>query len=408
MWTIKHTREISSSTREECDRALAYLYNRDDLGFFQIKNVEKAVQEVAKHSTQLTRYNQLVVIGLGGSSLGGRALVDALAAPSERTKIKFLDNVDSHSLYQWLNEQKEVESIGWVICSKSGNTLEALTLYDFCSQFFKDYRETDIAENTIIVSEEKSSIVVDFGKNNDCPQLTIPVNIGGRFSAFTPVGLLPAVFLGLSTDGFLKGFQSALANKKLIQEMVYQIWQSHLEGENIFYSFQYCDRLNTFGLWLQQLWSESLGKAVKRSGEVAAKVSTFVPCRGASDQHSVLQQIVEGPEKKFVAFHRVGSSEAGTANLQSTRFSESLMQGRKIGELLAIQAESTEKAISESQAGTMVLKVSDLTEASLSELMMSWMLTVGVLGELLDINAFDQPGVESGKAITRRVLSQVD
>ncbi len=188
--------------------------------------------------------------------------------------------------------------------------------------------------------------------------------------------------------------------------MASQLWASHKRGEHSLYSFQYCDRLHDWGLWLQQLWSESLAKKISRDGQPAAAVATIVPCRGASDQHSVLQQVIEGNEKKFVCFHQVASSERSRVNIESSLFETSLLVGSGVGRLLQVQAEATEQAIRESQSGTMVLKTSELNEESLACLMMAWMLCIGVLGELLNIDAFNQPGVESGKVITRRVLSQ--
>lgn len=406
MWNFQTTRSPDDSTQKQVQQAIEALLNRQDLGFFNLDRIKTAVTEVEKVSQPLAGYQNLVVIGLGGSSLGAKTLVSSLVGPERQGQIHFLDNVDSHSLENWLNRQASPETIGWVLCSKSGGTLESLTLYDFCSQYFA--KSFDIAKNTIVISEDKSSLVTEFARENGCPQLTIPLDIGGRFSVFTPVGLLPAAFFGLSGEKFLKGCEKALANRQRLTQVVSTLWQSHQRQELIFYSFQYCDRLNTFGLWLQQLWSESLGKAKKRNGEDADVVATIVPCRGASDQHSVLQQIIEGPEKKYVCFHRVASSEKGKTVLETTRFKDSLMLKRSVGELLGIQAEATEKAVFQSQAGTMVLKTEELSEETIGELLMLWMLVIGSLGELLDINAFDQPGVESGKVITRRVLSQVD
>ena len=199
-----------------------------------------------------------------------------------------------------------------------------------------------------------------------------------------------------------------MEDPSLAKKTVGHLWSSHQNQEFNFYSFQYCDRLTSWGLWLQQLWSESLAKATTRNNTQASQVATFIPCRGASDQHSVLQQIMEGPEKKTVCFHQVESSQAGQLKMSQSHFSNSIMDDRSIGQLLSVQANATEQAVRERGVSTMVLKTKDLNETSMGYLMMSWMLAIGALGELLDINAFDQPGVESGKVITRRVLSQSD
>ncbi len=408
MWSLQSPREISDQIQSLAEQATETFLNRNDLGFFKPETIAQANRQCEGLSGLLSSFDELVVIGLGGSSLGAQTLMDALLPFKKRSSIHFLDNVDAFTFEQWISELDGDQKRGWLICSKSGGTIEALTLYDYCYQWIFENKNVDIRQSTIVVSEDKDSLVTEFAKAHDCPQLTIPLDVGGRFSVFTPVGLAPAQFARLDLKAFEKGFLWTLDNKTLVTEMVAQLWTSHLASESILYTFQYCDRLQSFGLWLQQLWSESLGKAKKRDQSQAEPVATMVPCRGASDQHSVLQQIIEGPENKMVCFHRVAESEAGEQTLSSSQFSKSLMLEKKLGELLGVQAEATEKAISQSQGGTMVLKTSHLDETSMAGLMMLWMLVTGVLGELLDIDAFNQPGVESGKVITRRVLSQVD
>ncbi len=408
MWSLQSPREISDQTQALAQEATKSFLNRKDLGFFRPQTISQAKRECEGLKGLLNSFEELVVIGLGGSSLGAQTLLDALLPTKKRSQLHFLDNVDAFTFEQWIREIDCDKKTGWIICSKSGGTIEALALYDYSCQWLLENNNIDIRRSTVVISEDKDSLVTEFAKKNDCPQLTIPLDVGGRFSVFTPVGLAPAQFANLDLQAFEEGCLWALDNTTLVTEMVAQLWTSHLANESILYTFQYCDRLQSFGLWLQQLWSESLGKAQKRNQAQAEPVATMVPCRGASDQHSVLQQIIEGREKKMVCFHRVDESEKGQQTLSKSQFAKSLMVQKKLGELLGVQADATEKAISQSQAGTMVLKTSHLNEKSMASLMMLWMLVTGVLGELLDIDAFNQPGVESGKVITRRVLSQVD
>jgi glucose-6-phosphate isomerase len=207
---------------------------------------------------------------------------------------------------------------------------------------------------------------------------------------------------------FYKGFEDCLSEKELVIELATHLMASVQRGDQSFYFFQYSDQLTQWSLWLQQLLSESLGKKQTRDSKKAPRFPTVVPCRGASDQHSVLQQIIEGPQKDFCCFHRVESSEASINKITQSLFSESLLIGKSPGELLGVEAEATQKAMTESQIPTMVLKTKKIEEDSLGYLMAAWMLSTGVLGEMMNINAFDQPGVESGKSIARRVLSQVN
>ncbi len=408
MWSFHSARTVNESLSQQVEKAADRFLGRTDLGFFRADTFAKAQQDCQKHAAAWASYQSLVVIGLGGSSLGARTLIEALVPASDRCNIHFLDNVDSFSLQQWLQSKNDWRKTAWIVCSKSGGTIESLALYDFCSQFLNEKWQIDISKSSFVISEDKDSPLTEFARKKKCPQLSIPLDVGGRFSVFTSAGLFPATFFSLNLESFASGCRWSVENKKMVAKVTEQLWNSHQQKEVNFYSFQYCDRLSTFGLWLQQLWSESLGKASTRKGDVADPVATIVPCRGASDQHSVLQQIVEGVEKKFVGFHRVTGSEKVTETLNASHFAGSLMVNKGLGQLLATQAQATEQAVRESHAGTMVLKTDILNEESLAALMMLWMLVTGVLGELLDINAFDQPGVESGKIITRRVLSQAD
>ncbi len=410
VWKLRTSSNVSldNDILTAVDEAHSSLLSHQDLGFTKEGTLIDAMTECRKQQEFFKGKSALVIIGLGGSSLGTKALVESLYANLAGSKIHFLDNVDTFSVDRFLAELSDVETMGWVLCSKSGNTLEVTALYDHCHQFIESEYKVLILKNTCVLTETKESLLTDFAQRNGCITLPIPQDVGGRFSVFTTVGLFPMTFLGCDLDKVFSGFKQAVEQPKLAKSIAASLWASHLRGEMNFYSFQYSDRLSAFGLWLQQLWSESLSKAKTKQQEAAPAVATFVPCRGASDQHSVLQQVIEGAEKKFVAFHRVESSEGGPQKLANSQFSKSLMISKNLGELLAAEAVATEQSVVESGTATMALSTAELSAESMAHLMTTWMLVVGMLGELLGINAFDQPGVESGKVIARRVLTDVD
>lgn len=406
MWKIENQRDSNSiKVQQKVDDAFESLLQKTELGYLREDLLEKSIIQCRQHGDFFNSHIKMVVVGLGGSSLGTRALVQGLHLSSDK-EIHFLDNVDSQSVDHFLNSMEDPSEWLWYLCSKSGGTIEVTSLYDYCHEWIEERHGVSILKRTAVATETKKSPLFDLAQKYDLPCLEIPLDVGGRFSAFTPVGLFPMMFLGANLQEIREGVEQALSDKKMCSQLVQALWDSHQNNESILYSFQYCDRLVNWGLWLQQLWSESLGKKEKVDGQPADPVATFVPCRGASDQHSVLQQVMQGPEKKMVLFHRVLSSEKGQHSISKSLFDGSLMEGRHLGELLGVEASATEMAIEESQTRTMVLKTDELREKSLSYLMMTWMISVGVMGELLAINAFDQPGVESGKIITRRVLSQ--
>lgn len=405
MWELKHKNSSDKTIRSYMEKSLEKLLAREDLGFKSLETLDSSIQECEKLSSFYKDKKKLVVVGLGGSSLGAKALCTALYPTTWSSKIEFLDNVDSFTVDSFLQTVDKPEDYGWVFISKSGSTMEVLSLLDYCYSFLQNKKSFSILKNSVVITEKKESPLRQFADKHSIPSLSVPEDVGGRFSVFTAVGLFPLGFLGLPYSQVRDGYKKALDNKALVVDLSSQLYESIGREEYNFYCFNYCDRLIQWSRWLQQLWSESLAKSLDRKGNEGPWVSTFLPCRGASDQHSVLQQIVEGREKKFVAFMRVSGSEKGSHKIESSLTSNELMLSRSIGELLAAEADATEQALNEVSIATLSLQAQDINPESMTSLMLLWMLTVGTLGEAYDINAFNQPGVESGKVLARRVLS---
>ena len=308
MWTTRASFDLPDEIRLEVSRALDFLLKRKELGFLKTEKLDNSLLECKENFHFFHGKEALVVIGVGGSSLGAKALCQGFSRKWEN-KIFFLDNVDSLSVDIFLANPLNWEKVAWVVISKSGKTLETLSLYNYCHSVLSQEKSFSIIKNTAVITELKKNPLYDFAIMEKRPILSIPCDIGGRFSVFTPVGLFPLAFLEGSLKTLVKGYKKALAEKEKIIEIAGQLWASHLREEMNLYSFQYCENLGTLSLWIQQLWSESLSKDKNRQGSPAPANSTFVPCRGVSDQHSVLQQIIEGVEKKFILFHQVRGSE---------------------------------------------------------------------------------------------------
>jgi glucose-6-phosphate isomerase len=167
----------------------------------------------------------------------------------------------------------------------------------------------------------------------------------------------------------------------------------------------YCNRLFTWGLWVQQLWAESLAKKKNRQGQEAPRASTPIALVGANDQHSVLQQVAEGARDKFIWFMRVRESETAGPVLKKSQFAnQTYLEGKSLGALLSAESQATMKALQQNQVQSLCLEVDRLDEATMGALFMILELVVGALGEAFDINAFDQPGVELGKRLALEIL----
>lgn len=408
LWQLKISQSTSGDTENKVQKAFKDLRSQSGLGFQSLVRLQESMEEAKKYRSFIDQYNKLVVVGVGGSSLGTKAISQALFPNHWPEKLIFLDNADTSTVDRFLNSENSFDQYGWVVCSKSGSTIETLSLFEYCHAAIAEQYNFSIIKNSLVISEDKQSPLVDYAQKNQVLHALMPKDVGGRFSVFTPIGLLPLQALDFDFTKVKSGFENALNNSSLVCELSGFLYESIQKGETSFYSFQYCDGLESWGLWLQQLWSESLSKKSTRNGDQAPVVHTFIPCRGASDQHSVLQQVIEGHESKVVGFHRVLSSEKSQYQIKEPLFSNSLLKSKGLGHLIHAELIATEQAVRDSGRDTFVMSTEKLDEESLSSLMMVWMLCIGVLGELLDINAFDQPGVESGKVIARRVLSQAD
>lgn len=388
-------------------KALSAVIADKSLGFHQLP-ARSALWTSCEEAGQKLRqkYKTLIVLGIGGSSLGGRVIKEALKAKIDRQVI-FWDNVDPLSIDAQLNSLKnELGTVCWALISKSGNTIETLTQGDYVNQFYKAHglKWTD---HCLVITEPKKSPLADFADAHHIPRLEVPLDVGGRFSVLTPVGMLPAAFMGLNIQDIKAGAEAALHASELIAELATQSEQSFSRNEWITVFWSYSDSLKEFGFWIQQLWAESLAKAENRNGKAAPRASTPLPCVGPTDQHSILQQIADGAKDKFVVFLRHEASEAKGSVIGETLFScGDLMLNKKLGDLLKAEAIATQMGLSQKNVSNLTMMVPAITEKELGFLFMYFELVVATIGERLDINTFNQPGVELGKIIAKDLLSK--
>ncbi|MNK07430.1 Glucose-6-phosphate isomerase [compost metagenome] len=396
-------KNVDSELVKKCLSSLEMFLQRKEIGFPDLVNrmdLWQSAYEVGQAKAK--KFKKLVIVGLGGSSLGTRVIQEVFNSKS----LYFIDNVDAIEFESLVEELGELKDICWAFVSKSGNTIESLCALEFIDQIYKD-ENMSLAENSVVISETKDSSLVKWAKQHKVSQCEIPMDVGGRFSVLSPVGMMPAGFLGLDLEKFRLGAAKAQLDKELIANMTGQLAMSFQREEWITLLWFYSSRMKSFGAWFQQLWAESLGKAVKRDGSPAPRVSTPIAAIGASDQHSILQQVMEGAKDKFVIFHRVNEAEGGSRRIASAQFPETqVLKGRTMGELLAAECVSTQEALAHNKVSTMTIQLKSLDEETLGYMFMFWQLVVACLGEYLAINAFDQPGVELGKVLAKQKLAQ--
>jgi len=379
------------------------LFKRQELGFWQLANRDENWLVAAAGAKRLQeKFKKLFVIGLGGSALGGRCLVKTLQTDFNKN-VEFVFNTDPFEVQSIFSDKTIFQSAHFLFISKSGNTLEVASLLQIVLAELKKINRP-IHEAISVITEERSNALYNWAVENKCYILPHPQDVGGRFSVFSPVGLVPAAFVGLNLQNLRAGVQAALKSP-LSEQIAAYYWQRLQNKETISHFWLYCTQLRSFGDWLTQLWAESLAKTQSRNNSPAPTASVPVFYSGTCDQHSVLQQLMQTQIQKSVCFVRNLELSAMGPKIETNplKFLPEL-SGMNLGEVYGVQSASTQEALNEVGVSTSALNIESVNEKSLGELLMTFQLVIGILGELMNINAFDQPGVELGKKITQQKI----
>ena len=363
------------------------------------------------------RATDIVILGTGGSSLGGQTLaqlagfavpgVGALRAPPQ---LHFIDNLDPDS-FQTLLARLPHATTRFIAISKSGGTAETLMqTIAALSAIQSQGLQTRIPDIFLGITEPakagKANGLRDLLGKYRVPMLDHDTGVGGRYSALTNVGLLPAAMLGLDVAAVREGAGLALAPvlaKKPAAQVPAAVGAALSvalsESKSISVLMAYCDRLQRFTHWYVQLWAESLGKGGKGTTPVAAL--------GPVDQHSQLQLFIGGPRDKLFTVVTVdGAGHGPRIDGELARLAgEPGLAGKTIGDLVAAEGRATAETLAKNGCPVRTIHVSKLDEESLGELMMHFMLETIIAAHLLGIDAFDQPAVEEGKVLAKKYLT---
>jgi glucose-6-phosphate isomerase len=341
-----------------------------------------------------------VVVGIGGSSLGARAIYEFLLPSNNYTKdLLFLETIDPLKV-NYLLKSIDLADTQFVIISKSGNTLETISLFKYL-----DSLVTIDSNNCTIISEAKSKLT-QFANDNNIKVFDLTENIGGRFSVFSVVGLVPLAMIGVDIDNLLNGCKRVSESffdqddyyTPIIRKARFLVENKNKFNINIVFS--YSSLLESFNKWYVQLWAESLGK-VNVNG--TRQALTPIGLVGPVDQHSFLQMIMDGVRDKTVTFIKVGDLKdksvipKGTSNkfdILDLQYAE----GFSFNEVLNMQADATIMSVQEQEhIPCDVVTIRTVDEYNIAKIMFSYQLLVSCIGAFLQINTYDQPGVEYGK-----------
>jgi glucose-6-phosphate isomerase len=350
----------------------------------------------------------LVVLGIGGSALGTKTLIAALASAIPRVVVA--DNVDPWSFGQ-LFENTDLARATFNVISKSGETAETMAQFLIVRDLLlRQLGAVDYSKRVVITTDAESGALRQMVNDEGFRDLAVPAGVGGRFSVLTAVGLFPAAVAGLRVDDLLAGaawMDSRCSDAELwhhpahlLATLLYLAHTQH--RQNIVVMMPYSDRLQSFAAWFAQLWAESLGKARSVDGTPAHTGQTPVVAVGATDQHSQLQLYAEGPTDKVIIMLRVEDHgrelpvPCAYADLESVGY----LGGTGLGQLLNLEQQATELALVKQQRPVITITVPQINAFTLGQLFYLFEVAVVFAGGLYRINPLDQPGVEESKRFT--------
>ena len=389
-------------------------YNQDEI----VADIIKTAEKVRK------KFKYFVVLGIGGSALGPIMAFNALKhlhynelSDEKRNGPKFYveDNVDPVRM-QALLDVIEPEKTCFNVISKSGATSETMTQYLIIADILKR-KGVNLPDNIIFTTDASRGnlIKIDNSYGGKFKKYVLPDGVGGRFSEMCPVGLLPAAVLGIDIKAMLAGaaYMDELcakgeisSNPALACAVLQYITMN--QGKNINVLMPYSDNLKLIADWYCQLWAESLGKAVDYDGNTVNAGTTPVKSLGVTDQHSQVQLYTEGPYDKVITFISVGkyATEMPIAHGCEDIPDVGFLGGHTMQEL--IQAENKATAYALMRAGRLnyTINVPEINEFTLGQLMYLFELQTAYTGALLNIDTYNQPGVENGKKATFALLGK--
>ena len=365
------------------------------------------------YAQRFAGFEHVIVLGTGGSSLGGQTLValkdQGFGPQSGRPKLWFMDNVDP-STFTELAARLPLARSGLIVISKSGTTAETLTQFlTLLPEFEAKVGKGKLAEHVIAITEPSDNALSRLAARIGCPILDHDPRVGGRFSVLSLVGLLPAMIAGLDVGAVREGAASVLdpvlqasdaADLPPAVGAALSVGLARERGIGTTVLMPYCDRLGYFGFWYRQLWAESLGKG--------GNGTTPVRAMGTVDQHSQLQLYLGGPADKMFTVLILDTAGKGTPIAPASLGGDktlAYLENQSLGDLLLAEAEATAVTLVKNGRPTRIVRIAKLDERVMGALMMHYMLETMFAAHLLGVDAFDQPAVEEGKILTRQYLA---
>ncbi len=404
-WNIRSSHKVQPDSKffEEAVGAYQKTLSSPEIGFFRLPENRELINETKKVFEHFKHKKYFVHIGIGGSALGPEMLLSALGNGSG-VEFVFINNIDPDDLCRKLEKINIKECLIYVV-SKSGTTAETVAAMSILINMLTDcgIKEEDFKEYFVFCTDPVKGELRKLSQEWGVKTLDIPSNIGGRFSVLTPVGLLPALFAGIAAADILEGaedIQKHLIDSKIGQDffnLAFWIKDLHDKGIRQTVMMPYSSLLKDYSAWFVQLWAESLGKEEKGL--------TPIPAYGATDQHSQMQLFMEGPKDKVLMLIEVEKFQRDFPlknNLKGESFKN--LSSFCLSQLMKAEFEGTLTALQENGRHVVHLKIPSLQEEYVGQLILFAECLTVMVGELLKVDPFNQPGVEAGKKYANQWL----
>ena len=371
------------------------------------------------------RFENILVLGIGGSALGGIAVTEALLkpywnllTPEQRNnfpRIFFLDNIDPDNMNGLLDILDLKKTLVNVI-TKSGSTAETMSQFMILKdRLEKALGEDEYRKNVVATTDKQTGVLRQIAEQEGYKTFVVPDDVGGRFSVFSAVGLLPFALVGIDIDEIVNGIKDmdlALKNTDVYeniaaQNALIQYLMDVKKGKNLSVMMPYSIRLKYVSDWYAQLWEESLGKNEDLQGNHVHVGQTPIKALGATDQHSQIQLYNEGPNDKIINFIRVEEFDT-TLEIPNIFAYTGIgyLGGKTINQLLNAEADSTKVSLSDYARPTVTITLPKVDGYHIGQLLYMLEVQTAIAGALYNINAFNQPGVEQAKNYTYALMGR--
>ena len=389
--------------------ALDWLRQQHDGKSLELLGIPTATADLRAATNQavaLKGFATVAVLGIGGSSLGGQALTALRKV--QKPFVEFHDNPDP---FHWAKALKrfDLKKTHFIAISKSGGTAETLMQVLTAADALEKLGVKQLKKHFTIITEPHQSALADFADSIGAARLDHPLGVGGRYSVLTMVGALPGLAMGLNFKQLRAGAQAALeqvlnaaapadAPAACGAALHYALSQQGKLATTILWP--YADDLAVFGGWWRQLWAESLGK----EGQGSTPVSVLGPV----DQHSQLQLFRDGPGNALFTLMAVDTKGKGLAapRARSNALGLKYLAGKKMGDLVDAEARATAQTLFKNGRPVRRIHLAKVDEFHMGALMMHFMLETIIMGKLMGVDPFNQPGVEEGKILARQYLAE--